>query len=91
MVSKFCSQEWQGAKRCEATSFHNVCADQKKWKRSLIELLQASDADLIHMLRTDGLLPHWKGHGCMVATGVRREPCRLYSHSAEMLVVAMST
>lgn len=58
------AREWQGAKRCEATSFHKGTRGTTAMERSLIKFLQASDADLIHVLRTDAFVPDWEGHVC---------------------------
>ena len=41
--------------------------DRAKWKRSITELLTASNRKIIHMLAQDGLLPKWFNHLC---------PCR---------------
>lgn len=38
--------------------------DRFKWKRSLPDLLQASDAKIVHLLRQDGLLFKWEGKTC---------------------------
>ena len=33
--------------------------DRAKWKRSITELLTASNKKIVHMLEQDGLLPKW--------------------------------
>ena len=38
--------------------------DRAKWKRSITELLTASNKKIVHMLEQDGLLPKWSNHLC---------------------------
>ena len=38
--------------------------EQVKWRRSLQELLAASDDDILHILKADKLLPEWKDAVC---------------------------
>ena len=38
--------------------------EQVKWRRSLQELLAASDDDILRILKADKLLPEWKGAVC---------------------------
>ena len=38
--------------------------DQTKWKRSLPDILHATDKGIVQMLMQDGLLPDWRGKTC---------------------------
>ena len=58
---------------CVYFGLRQVCADdavqgqrmdQVLWKRKLADLLQASDTQLIKLLRQDGLLQDWTGKRC---------------------------
>ena len=42
----------------------NVKLDRKMWKRSLKDILHASEKNLVKMLLQDGLLPSWDGKLC---------------------------
>lgn len=41
-----------------------VRMERSSWKRSLPELLSASNAEIVAMLQQDGLLPEWRGKVC---------------------------
>ena len=45
-------------------SGRGVRVDQARWKRTLPQLLKASDKDIIRILTEDGLLCNWKGKTC---------------------------
>ena len=42
----------------------HVRREQVKWRRTIQELMSASDTGIVEMLITDGLLPNWKGAVC---------------------------
>ena len=47
--------------------------DQIKWKRTLHQLLRASDEEIINILIADKLIPKWEGMTCPTC---QKAPCR---------------
>ena len=50
--------------RIAQNSAQNKRMDQTKWRRSLPELLAATDLGIIRLLQKDKILPEWAGHKC---------------------------
>ena len=49
---------------CQDVGPRGLRMDQTKWKRSLPNILQATDLGIVKLLLEDGLLPEWSGKNC---------------------------
>ena len=61
------TKAWQAVKYIRenvAVGPRGVRKEQAKWKRSLLQLLMASNKDIVKMLVADRILPNWKNKVC---------------------------